>query len=196
MKRFLLLILFSLTYFLGFSQIININNSADAESSYSLQTLIEDVLISGTCAQINTFTEQVSGLPIDNQNKSYGFFKRPTGSNFPFEAGVVLSTGKAYSGGNVTNGDLVSNDVGLSGDLDLQSALSITNTNDATYIKFNFIPATNTISFKFIMASEEYDGGMECSYADSFAFLLREVGTTNYINMAVLPDGTPVSVTN
>ena len=196
MKRLLLILLFSLTYFLGFSQIININNSADAESSYSLQTLIEDVLISGTCAQINTFTEQVSGLPTDNQNKSYGFFKRPTGSNFPFEAGVVLSTGKAYSGGNVTNGDLVSNDVGLSGDLDLQSALSITDTNDATYVKFNFIPATNTISFKFIMASEEYDGVMECDFADSFAFLLREVGTTNYINMAVLPDGTPVSVTN
>ena len=46
------------------------------------------------------------------------------------------------------------------------------------------------------MASEEYEGGSECSYADSFAFLLREVGTTTYTNLAVLPDGTPVSVKN
>ncbi|MGC6525807.1 MAG: T9SS type B sorting domain-containing protein, partial [Flavobacteriaceae bacterium] len=33
-------------------------------------------------------------------------------------------------------------------------------------------------------------------YADGFAFLLREVGTQNYSNLAVLPDGTPVNVTN
>ena len=48
------------------------------------------------------------------------------------------------------------------------------------------------------MASEEYDdlNGFECEYADGFAFLLREVGTTEYINLAVLPDGTPVNVTN
>ena len=37
----------------------------------------------------------------------------------------------------------------------------------------------------------------ECYFADSFAFLLREVGTPIYTNLAVLPDGiTPVSVTN
>ncbi|MDA9057220.1 T9SS type B sorting domain-containing protein, partial [Flavobacteriaceae bacterium] len=41
-----------------------------------------------------------------------------------------------------------------------------------------------------------YDGSTECTYADSFAFLLREVGTTSYTNLAVLPDGTPVSVRN
>ena len=38
---------------------------------------------------------------------------------------------------------------------------------------------------------------VECFFADSFAFLLREVGTPIYTNLAVLPDGiTPVSVTN
>ena len=46
------------------------------------------------------------------------------------------------------------------------------------------------------MASEEYDGTFECDYTDGFAFLLREVGTTNYVNLAVLPDQTPVNVTN
>jgi gliding motility-associated-like protein len=46
------------------------------------------------------------------------------------------------------------------------------------------------------MASEEYGNNYECIYADSFAFLLREVGTPNYVNLAVLPDGTPVSVRN
>ena len=69
-------------------------------------------------------------------------------------------------------------------------------TQDATYIKFNFTPQVETISFRFLMASEEYDGYFECYFADSFAFLLREVGTPIYTNLAVLPDGTPVSITN
>ena len=47
------------------------------------------------------------------------------------------------------------------------------------------------------MASDEYDGRYECYFADGFAFLLREEGTSTYTNLAVLPDGiTPVSITN
>jgi len=196
MQRTFLYILFLFFSVTVSSQIININNAANTESSYSLQTLVEDVLITGTCSQITNFSEQVSGAPTNNQIKSYGYFSRPSGSSFPFEAGIVLSTGKAYEGGNTTDADLVSNDVALSGDADLESALGITDTQDATYIKFDFIPTTSTISFRFLMASEEYDGGTECQFFDGFAFLLRKVGTTNYVNLAVLPDSTPVSVFN
>jgi gliding motility-associated-like protein len=185
--------------FTGYSQIININNDVDPESNSSLQELVEDVLINSDCAVIDNFSQQVFGQPTDSQTKSYGYFKRPEGSNFPFEEGVVLTTGRAFSAGN-TIGDMSipfpNLDNQQAGDMDLEVALGITNTNDATFIKFNFVPTSNEFNFSFLMASEEYDGNTECQFADSFAFLLREVGTSTYTNLAVLPNGVPISVTN
>jgi len=176
--------------------IVNVNSIAYPESSYSPEELIDNVLVSGGCSAVDNFSYQVNGNPGDLSDKSYGFFKKGGAVNFPFEEGIILSTGVAVEAGNTINGVLVSNDNGQAGDTDLEAALSQTNTNDATFIKFNFVPTSNEISFRYLMASEEYDGITECSFADSFAFLLREVGTTAYTNLAVLPDGTPVSVTN
>jgi gliding motility-associated-like protein len=136
------------------------------------------------------------GGPTNNTTKSYGYFINSGNSpTFPFQEGIVLTTGRAYPAGNLPAG-LISNDNGQPGDADLEIALGQTNTNDATFIKFTFTPVADKISFRYFMASEEYDGATECNYSDSFAFLLREVGGFAYTNLAVLPDGTPVSVTN
>ena len=177
-------------------QIISINDATFPESSYGPEQLIEDVLISSTCTTVNSFSFRVSGNPTDTNTKSYGYFKRNEEKNFPFEEGVILTNGHAFPAGNTVRSALnvINNINNLPGDADLESALSINGTEDATFIKFNFVPLINTISFRFLMASEEYDGDLECHFADGFAFLLREVGTTNYTNLAVLPDNTPVSV--
>ncbi|WP_055442235.1 T9SS type B sorting domain-containing protein [Lacinutrix himadriensis] len=193
-----LVLFFMLLASTTFAQLISINDAADAESTYGLQQLVEDVLIASDCAVIDNFSEQASGIPTNSQTKSYGYFKTPTGSNFPFESGVVLTTGRAFPAGNVRNNSSPFPDFGngLPGDADLEAALSQNNTNDATFVKFNFTPTSSDFSFRFLMASEEYTGSDECLYADSLAFLLKEVGTATYTNLAVLPDGTPVSVTN
>ena len=199
MNKGLLYLALSLCPFVGFSQILEINNAAEAESTMSLQELVENVLITGVCSDVSNFTQQVSGAPNESATKSYGFFKRPVNSRFPFEQGVILTTGNAFiAGNNVTGGPpgTTSATNNLPGDVDLEAALGITDTNDATFIKFDFIPKSSDFSFNFLMASEEYDMITECSFADSFAFLLREVGAPNYTNLAVLPNGTPVSVTN
>ena len=182
--------------FFSYGQIIIINDNAHPESSYGPEQLVKDVLISSDCSSANNFSEKVKGQPTDLTTKSYGYFKTPTGSTFPFTEGIVLSTGKAHPAGNITSTNLVDHSNGLTGDSDLENALNVNNTQDATFFKFNFTPQVDKISFRFLMGSEEYDGITECTYADSFAFLLREVGTQNYINLAVLPDGTPVSVKN
>ena len=193
----------SITIFVNVLEpIVTINNSAYPESSFNLEQLIENVLVSGGCSGVDNFEVQVSGAANALQTKSYGYFTRGGASNFPFEEGIVLSTGRAYEGGNQDDGPgtTASTNLGLGGDAELEAlflpADPSFNSNDATYVKFNFVPTSNTISFRYIMFSEEYDGNTECSFADAFAFLLREVGTTAYTNLAVLPDGTPVSVTN
>ncbi|MCO4821160.1 MAG: choice-of-anchor L domain-containing protein, partial [Flavobacteriaceae bacterium] len=184
------------------AQIINVNNSADPESVFGPEALIENVLISSTCTTVSDFSYQVSGQPTDINVKSYGYFKAPVGSVFPFEEGIILTTGRAHQAGNTEIISGISNDNMLGGDADLEAALAdlgvIPDTYDATFIKFTFVPIADTISFRFLMASEEYDliEHYECLYSDGFAFLLREVGTTTYTNLALLPDNSPVSVTN
>jgi hypothetical protein len=70
-------------------------------------------------------------------------------------------------------------------DLDLEEVLGISNTFNATVLEFDFIPLTNFISFNYF-ASNEYQ-----SYFPTilrwFAFLIRELGTVNYTNLAVIP---------
>uniref|UniRef100_UPI002631B2E6 choice-of-anchor L domain-containing protein n=1 Tax=Winogradskyella sp. TaxID=1883156 RepID=UPI002631B2E6 len=189
----------SISFFVNVLQaIVSVNNSAFPESSMSPSELIENVLVSGGCSSVDNFSFQVNGLPGDTATKSYGYFTRGGAVNFPFEEGIILSTGIAAEAGNVVDPLLVSNDNNQPGDTDLENALGFTagSTNDATFIKFNFVPTQDNISFRYIMLSEEYDGNTECTFADGFAFLLREEGTTAYTNLAVLPDGTPVNVTN
>jgi gliding motility-associated-like protein len=197
MNRILqILILFGICFKVD-GQIININAAANAESNYGPERLIKDVLISNVCSDVDNFSFQVKGSPTQRQTKSYGYFKKPAGSKFPFDDGIVITNGIAFLAGNTTNtAVLIDNDNSLAGDSDLEAALGQSDTFDATYIKFNFTPLVDKISFRFLMASEEYDGATECVFADSFAFLLRELGTTTYKNLAVLPSGTPVSVTN
>ncbi|WP_299368665.1 choice-of-anchor L domain-containing protein [Winogradskyella sp.] len=176
--------------------IVTINNEIYPESLFSPEELVTNVLIPNGCFSVNIFSSQVNGSPTDNETKNYGYFNRGDALGFPFEEGIVLTTGVAFQGGNALSNILVSNDNGQPGDADLEAIVSGGNTNDAAFIKFNFVPSSDTISFRYLMASEEYDGSTECTFADGFAFLLREVGTTEYTNLAVLPDGTPVNVTN
>jgi len=187
-----------LSCFTSYAQIISINDAADAESGYSLQELVEEVLVSGDCAEVNNFSQQAFGRASQPLTKSYGYFKKPDGSDFPFDEGIIITSGRAHPAGNTTvnTNPFPSYPNGIGGDTDLELALGINNTFDATFVKFNFVPTSPDFNFRFIMASEEYDGNFECVYSDSFAFLLREVGTSTYINLAVLPNGQPVSVTN
>ncbi|MDV7186389.1 choice-of-anchor L domain-containing protein [Lutibacter sp. TH_r2] len=179
------------------AQILEINNASQAESLFSPQELVENILISGACSQVDTFSSVTYGNPSDTNTKSYGYFKKPALSTFPFEEGIILTNGRANPAGNTATNSTIDYDNSLAGDLDLETALSQSNTNDATYIKFNFVPTSTSISFRYIMASEEYSNGFECTYADAFAFLLRPLGTTTYTNLAVIPGTTtPVSTIN
>ena len=178
------------------SQTIRVNDAVDDESSFSPEELIQNVLVSGTCADISNITSVVNGNPTDLNSKSYGYFKRLEGSTFPFEEGIILTTGNAFS---TTNGnpELSSTSTG-EGDSDLNEFIDPdTVFTDATVFEFDFTPSSDSINFRYMMASEEYTGDFPCFYGDSFAFLLKIAGTDNYENIAVIPDTTtPVSVTS
>jgi gliding motility-associated-like protein len=162
--------------------------------TYSAQQLIQNVLVNSPCANVANFS--VGGDTFSAGQQSYGYFNAGT-SGFPFANGIVLSTSRAKrtEGPNI---DLI--DEGSTswlGDSDLEQALGISGSINATSLEFDFTPLTSQISFDYIFASEEYHGNAPCRYSDGFAFLLKEAGTTNsYQNLALVPNTTtPVKVT-
>lgn len=168
------------------AQQIAINNN------FSVEELIQNQLISG-CVEVSNISSPVNGSV--NGFGSFGYFERAN-SNFPFQNGIVLSTGNVLSGGNTLNTQILNEGNTTWGtDSDLEQTLGITGTLNATSIEFDFISTANQISFNYILASEEYFANFPCEYADGFAFLIRLAGTNDpYTNIALIPNtGIPVN---
>ncbi len=181
-------LLFSVNY--GISQQITVN------SNVSLQELIEDNFINSNCIEISNVVSNVNGNTFNLP--SYATFSRGA-SNFPFENGIILSTGNAESAGNsIITEQLNEGNAAWRGDADLEAAVGITNTVNATSIEFDFLSASNTLQFNYLFASEEYDDENACNSNDSFVFLIREASSAGpYQNIAVIPNTTtPISVSN
>lgn len=164
--------------------------------NYTAQELVEDILINSSCA--NVFNVSVSGGNFASGEKSFGYFDG-TGTTFPFQNGIIISTGKINNapGPNSYLSDDGGN-MGWNGDPDLNQALGLSNTYNATILEFDFIPLGNRISFDYIFSSEQYLSNPmsnQCNYTDGFAFLLKRNGDSDYQNLAVVPGtNTPVKV--
>nr|MCH9661282.1 choice-of-anchor L domain-containing protein [Bacteroidota bacterium] len=182
-----LLLLFFLASAVGYSQIT-------IDETLTTQQLVEDILIDSPCAQVSLFT-QSTGTDFSDVNGIAAF--DANGSGFPFAAGVVLSSGNVASAPGPNTSLLSEGGAGWPGDADLEAATTATNTNNASFIQFNFVPLISNISFDFIMASEEYNDNFECTFSDAFAFILTDNVTGVTQNLAVLPGTTtPIEVTN
>ncbi|WP_407402719.1 choice-of-anchor L domain-containing protein [Chryseobacterium sp.] len=179
---------------------IDVNTTNYPESSYSISQLVKDVLIAGgsACSTANVSNIAVSpNLATNDATRTWGFFNKGT-TNFPFAKGILLTTGHARKAGNTFQSGQLSDGVAVQGDVDLAAALNYNNANlkDATFIEFDFVPVATEVKFRYLFASEEYDGNYPCTIGDGFALLLKKVGDPTYTNLAVLPNGAPVSVRN
>jgi len=172
--------------------------SISVDDTKNAVDLVNILTNNGSCTTVSG--QQVEGNNAVPTKNSYGYFSN-TNPNFPFKEGVVLSTwGSKYSEGpflrEPTNGPN-SGSSAWKGDTDLEQALGITNTTNATTLEFDFIPMTSTINFNYLFASNEYLDNFPCDYSDGFAFLIKEVGAATYQNLALIPGTTtPVSSQN
>jgi len=168
------------------------------QDTYTVEELIVDVLIDSPCAEVSNVTFS-TGTTYGEDN-GIGYFYG-NGVSFPFQDGLLMTSGDAsLAGGPNSGGSLSDGSSSWLGDTELDDAVGLTGTdtsNNATIIEFDFVPLADSISFNFLMASEEYDGGsFECNYSDAFAFLLTDE-LNNVTNLAVLPaTTTPILVTN
>lgn len=156
--------------------------------SYTVQQLVSDVLLGSGIS--------VSNITYNGNSVAIGFFDG-TNSNIGLDSGVVIASGDI----NVSIGPNNSTGAGVDllepGDADLNSICAST-TFDAAVIEFDFIPASNTVSFKYVFGSEEYMEYVNAGYNDVFGFFISGPGITGKPNIAIVPgtSSTPVSIDN
>lgn len=189
MKK-ILFTLFIFSFTVSFSQNITVNET------FTPQQLIENILVNSGCVSVSNFS--ASGGNFGTGELSYGYFNS-NGSGFPFSEGIILSTGKLNSAvGPNSNFSDDGTGIGWTGDNDLNLALGLSNTFNASVLEFDFIPNANNISFEYIFSSEQYllnPSSGQCNFTDGFAFLLKEASATTYQNLALIPGtSTPVRV--
>jgi gliding motility-associated-like protein len=151
------------------------------------QQLVEDILVGQGLDVFN--------IQFNSPQTRYGYFDS-SNSNVGIEDGLVMSTRNVQI---ATCGPEVDGS-GPGSDPDLAQIVS-SNLNDVTILEFDFIPQGNEISFNYVFASTEYSSWVCTQYNDVFGFFISGPGingpfSNNGINIAVLPDGTPVTIGN
>lgn len=183
------------------AQSVVINSASHPESSYAAEELTREVLISGNaCSDISNFQfKDNPSAPFPNTNRSWGYFEKGN-STFPFEKGIILTTGFARRAEGPNTGIISDGGYNWTGDANANT-LAGGGTNNATVFEFDFIPYGSEIAFNYIFASEEYPTFACSQYNDVFAFIISGPGITNDPglggkNIARLPNGAPVTINN
>lgn len=153
------------------------------DTNYTVEELVRDVLVDSNCAETSNYTsftgtsQNVNGIGYFNANRT----------DFPYEEGIILSTGRVRDaiGPNIGIND--SGDEEWPGDDELRAITNTINLFNATFIQFDFVPLTNSMSFNFLFASEEYQENFQCIYSDVFAFILTDSNGVS-TNLAIIPN--------
>ena len=187
MKKLLLFLLCFFTVHVH-AQIL-INNSAPYSTA---NYLIDNILLGGGITATNH-----SFIGDANQ---IGFFNG-INSNLGLDSGIVLSSGNVFDLVGPNASGSTSTGFGLPGDPTLDAVIFPDNTNDAAVLEFDFVPTSDTISFKYVFGSEEYLEWVN-SFNDAFGFFLSGPnpagGTYVDQNLAIVPGtvNTPVTIDN
>lgn len=113
--------------------------------------------------------------------------------NVGIREGIMLTTGNVFLLSGPNHSTFTSWVNGTSGDKQLE-LIARGRTYDAAVLEFEFITASENLSFNFVFGSEEYLEYVDSKYNDVFAFFISGPGHDN-TNIAMLPDGkTPITV--
>lgn len=188
MKRIYLVLSALFVSTLSFAQVLTTTNAAPYNTA---QYLVDSVLIG---QGIQTANITFVGAP-----NAIGFFDGST-SNIGLDSGIVITTGDIMNAVGPNNIGSQSTSNNLPGDPQLD-LLTTNTTNDASVLEFDFIPESDTASFRFVWGSEEYPEFVNSSFNDVFAFFISGPNPAggNYVdqNIALIPGTTiPVTIDN
>ncbi len=153
---------------------------------------------------VNAIVDSLVGTGVTVSNITYtgnasarGLFSCAGGCNLGIAKGIFLSTGNAGQTPTSPPSDFHSTDLGASGDAQLNMIVSPLLTQDAAVLEFDFTPAADSIGFRFVFGSEEYNEFVNAGFNDVFAFYISGPGIVGSKNLALIPSTTiPVSIDN
>lgn len=163
------------------------------------QSLVNNILLgAGVTATNITFT------PAASSNSQLGFFNG-VNSNIGLDSGIVLSTGHVSDvvPGNFVGGAFggIGNDpdlLGLANSVPplIGQSFTVGDVNDIAVLEFDFVPAADTVKFRYVFGSDEYTTFINTQYNDVFGFFISGPGINgpflnNAENIAVVPGTNP-----
>ena len=157
------------------------------------QITVADSLSATDVAQLlEGLNLSISNVEVNCPGRAMGHF---TGSSeLEMAQGLVLTTGSAVGVAGPAS-YFSSEYLGTPGDADLEADAGFS-TNDACVLEFDCIPAGDTLLFNFSFGSEEYPEFVGTAFNDIFAIYLSGPDMPYPVNVAQLPDGTPVAINN
>lgn len=174
-----------------------LNAQLAIDNSQTPLQLLENVLL-GEGVTVSNVT--FNGGDATLLNEQAGSFTGAEGS-IGLTSGIILATGDvevALGPNNAGGSTLGGGNFGF-GDPDLETLAGVT-TNDASILEFDFIPVGDSITFRYVFASEEYNEYVCGTVNDVFGFFLSGPGlagpfSDGAVNLALVPGTTvPVSI--
>ena len=189
-----LFVLFFLTSIFTKGQIVVDNNIPYNDPT----SLVDNILLGGgIIASNHTFQGATAQIGWFNaQNTSLGL-----------DSGIILSTGDIYSIDPLNIGLGVTMPVPGITDPDLLTVansvppligqtFTVGSVNDVAILEFDFVPTSDSISFRYVFGSEEYFAYENTQFNDVFGFFLSGPGingpyANGAINLAIVPNSSP-----
>ena len=180
-NRFLLLFqTFLLLSHFSFSQLT-------VSGNYNPSQLVNQILLGPGVLATN--------ISYSGSSNAIGYFNSVF-SNVGLDSGIIMTNGFRNGAIGPNNSSNISGIQNKPGDPDL-TAICGQPTKDASVLEFDFVPSSDTVSFKYVFASEEYNEGVCTPFNDVFAFLISGPGIVGQQNIALIPNSNlPVAISS
>lgn len=164
---------------------------------FGYEPLVQNELAAGV--------NNISNISYAGSLGAIGYFHNGANTNLGLSSGIIMTTGTIHSNQSGPLGPNNSISAGVSlgtgGPLApvgqwLAAQVNGPSYHDAAVLSFDLLPSGNTVSFRYVFGSEEYNEYVNTDFNDAFAFFLEGPGFPDgYINMVKVP-GTnePVSI--
>ena len=133
---------------------------------------------------------EISNISYRGASNAFGYFKVDKG-NLGIKEGIILSTGSVFNAIGPNKEADKSTDFRKEG-----FGLLGKNSFDAAVLEFDFTPQGDTIEFQYVFASDEYPEYVNKEFNDIFGFYISGPGIAGVKNIALLPDGSNVTINN
>jgi len=141
----------------------------------------------------------VSNIQYNGFNRAIGSFTAAN-TNLGIESGIVMTTGTVLKNGDGPQGPNNNGTTGVNnqspGYTPLSNLVGGTTTYNASILEFDFVPYSDTVSFKYVFGSEEYPEFVGSTFNDVFAFFISGPGINGQQNIARLANNQAVTINN